>query len=145
MKTRVIFASLVLGLGLVTIKATAATTTIDDSPAANKPASALLINGSEKQLATYVEQLIGRSVRKSDWQNFYSIVELYNQNPAAVLNLKPTARDQFNAAASELGKQLARQKGAEAIRWQNQVNYTTRIINFLWSVDASQPAQPEVL
>ncbi|GAA4445929.1 hypothetical protein GCM10023189_00450 [Nibrella saemangeumensis] len=144
MKTRVIFASLVLGLGLVTSKANAATTILDDSPAANKPASALLINGSEKQLATYVEQRIGRSVRKSDWQNFYSIVELYNQNPVALLNLKTEARDQFNAAASQVNKQLAKQKGAEASRWYNQADYTTRIINFLWSVEASQQAELEL-
>ncbi|GAA4398830.1 hypothetical protein GCM10023187_09860 [Nibrella viscosa] len=144
MKTRVIFASLVLGLGLVTSKANAATTTLDDSPAANKPASALLINGSEKQLATYVEQRIGRSVRKSDWQNFYSVVMLYNQNPAALLNLTTEARDQFNAAASQLSKQLAKQKGTEAGRWQNQADYTTRIINFLWSVEAGQQEQIEL-
>ena len=49
MKSRVIFASLVLGLGLVITQANAATTTnTDDSPAANKPASAMLVNGSAK-------------------------------------------------------------------------------------------------
>ena len=47
MKSRVIFASLLLGLGVVMNQANAATTIIDDSPAASKPVCSTLIYGSE--------------------------------------------------------------------------------------------------
>ncbi|QJW88921.1 hypothetical protein HNV11_05750 [Spirosoma taeanense] len=138
MKSRVIFASLVLGLGLMTIQANAATTTnTDDSPAANKPANALLINGSEKQFALFFEQRLNKFTHNTNWQNFMSVVSLYNQKPAAVLNLSPADRVKFNEAAAQVNTQLARQKGAEANRWMNQAHFTTRMINFLWDSSKS--------
>jgi hypothetical protein len=138
MKTRVIFASLVLGLGLVTSQADAATTiVIDDSPAAKKPASAMLVNGSEKQFASYVEQNVNRFARNTNWQNFMSVVSLYNQNPAAVLTISATDRVKFNEAIAQVNTQLAKQKNAEASRWMNQADLTARMINFIW--DANQP------
>ncbi|GAB3513417.1 hypothetical protein GCM10027341_55380 [Spirosoma knui] len=138
MKSRVIFASLILGLGLVTFGATAATTTnTDDSPAANKPASAMLVNGSEKQFAAYVEQYVIKSKHNTNWQNFMSVVSLYNQSPANVLQLTATDRAKFNEAAVQVNNVLAKQKSAEANRWMTQANHTARMINFLWDVDRS--------
>ncbi|GAB3560256.1 hypothetical protein [Spirosoma fluminis] len=138
MKSRVIFASLILGLGLVTFGATAATTTnTDDSPAANKPASAMLVNGSEKQFAAYVEQYVIKSKHNTNWQNFMSVVSLYNQNPANLLQLSATDRAKFNEATVQVNNVLAKQKSAEANRWMTQANHTARMINFLWDIDRS--------
>lgn len=138
MKTRVIFASLILGLGLMTSQADAATTTnTDDSPAANKPASAMLINGSEKQFASYVERNVNQSKRNTNLQNFMSVVSLYNQNPVSVLALSPSDRVKFNEAAAQVNTQLAKHKNADASRWRNQADHTARMINFLWN--AHQP------
>ena len=138
MKTRVIFASVVLGLGLSISQANAATTIVnDDSPAAKKPASAMLVNGSEKQFASYVEQNVNRLGRNTNWQNFMSVVSLYNQNPVAVLTISPADRAKFNEAVVQVNAQLAKQKKAEASRWMNQADLTARMINFIW--DANQP------
>ena len=145
MKTRVIFASLVLGLGLVNTLATAATTTnTDDSPAANKPASTMLVNGSQKQFASYAELNIAKFVNTTNWQNFMSVVSLYNQNPTAVLNISPADRIKFNEAALQLTDKLAKQKDANASNWTKQVNHTARMINFLWNANQSISETPEV-
>ncbi|QHV97496.1 hypothetical protein [Spirosoma endbachense] len=145
MKSRVIFASLILGLGLMTSQADAATTTnTDDSPAATKPASALLVNGSEKQFASYYEQHITKSVRNTNWKNFMSVISLYNQSPAAVLNLSPADRAKFNEAAAQVNTQLVKQNNAEASRWMNQANHTARMINFLWNANQSLSENSDV-
>jgi len=138
MKTRVIFASLILGLGLATTQATAATTTnTDDSPAANKPASTMLVNGSQKLFASYVEQNIAKFVNTTNWQNFMSVVSLYNQNPAAVLSISPADRAKFNEATAQLNNKLAKQKDVAASHWMNQAGHTARMINFLWDANQS--------
>ena len=138
MKTRVIFASLILGLGLVSNQATAATTTnTDDSPAAIKPANAMLVNGSQKLFASYAEQNIAKFTHTTNWQNFMSIVSLYNQSPAAVLSISPADLAKFNEATTQITNTLAKQKNAEAIRWTNQADHTARMINFLWNADQS--------
>ncbi|MBD2755930.1 hypothetical protein [Spirosoma validum] len=136
MKTRVIFASVILGLGLATSQATAATTTnTDDSPAATKPASAMLVNGSQKQFASYVGRNNNKFAQTTNWQNFMSVVSLYNQNPAAVLNVSPADRIKFNEAAAQVTNTLVKHKNAEASRWTNQADHTVRMINFLWNAD----------
>ena len=136
MKSRVIFASLILGLGLVTTQANAATTTnTDDSPAANKPASAMLINGSEKQFAAYFGQHVAKFTHNTNLQTFMSVVSLYNQNPAAVLTINSADRTKFNEAVAQVNNQLAKQKNADASRWMNQADHTARMINFLWNVN----------
>lgn len=133
MKSRVIFASLILGLVLMITGATAATTITDDSPA-TKPATALLVNGSEKQLATFIEQRAQSFSRSANWQNFIRVISLYNSNPVSVLSINSTNRDQFNEASSQVAKELNKYpQDAESLRWLNQVNFTTRMINFLWS------------
>ncbi|GAB3889506.1 hypothetical protein [Spirosoma agri] len=138
MKSRVIFASLILGLGLLTTRATAATTTnTDDSPATSKPASAMLVNGSEKQFALYYGQNVTKFSHNTNWQNFMSVISLYNQSPVAVLNLSADDRAKFNESVAQVNNQLAKQKNAEASRWMNQAGYTARMINFLWN--ANQP------
>ena len=138
MKSRVIFASLILGLGLMTTRANAATTTnTDDSPATSKPASAMLVNGSEKQFASYYGQNVTKFSHNTNWQNFMSVISLYNQSPAAVLNLSADDRAKFNESVAQVNTQLAMQKNAEASRWMNQAGYTARMINFLWN--ANQP------
>lgn len=145
MKTRVIFASVILGLGLAISQANAATTiVIDDSPAAKKPASAMLVNGSEKQFAAYVGQNNYRFLRNTNWQNFMSVVSLYNQNPTAVLTISPADRARFNEAATQVNKQLAGQKNAEASRWMNQADLTARMINFIWDVNQPVSEMPDV-
>ena len=136
MKTRIIFASLVLGLGLAATQANAATTTnTDDSPAATKPASAMLVNGSQMQFAAYIGQNIGKFAQTTNWQNFVSVVSLYNQSPSAVLAISPADRAKFNEAAAQLTNTLAKQKDANASRWMNQADHTTRMINFLWNTN----------
>ena len=138
MKTRVIFASLILGLGLATTQADAATTTkTDDSPAATKPASAMLVNGSQMQFAAYIGQNVAKFAQTTNWQNFVSVVSLYNQSPSAVLNLSATDRANFNEASAQLTNTLAKHKDANASRWMTQADHTTRMINFLWN--ANQP------
>jgi len=144
MKTRIIFASLVLGLGLTISQADAATTVIDDSPAAKKPTSAMLVNGSEKQFASYIEQNVNRFARNTNWQNFMSVVSLYNQHPAAVLNLSPANRVKFNEATAQVNTQLAKQKNAEASRWMEQADLTARVINFLWDANKPVTEAPDV-
>ncbi|WP_420147151.1 hypothetical protein [Spirosoma sp.] len=138
MKSRVIFASVILGLGLATTQATAATTTnTDDSPAATKPANAMLVNGSQKQFVAYAEQNVNKLTQTTNWQNFMSVVSLYNQKPAAVLTISPADRVKFNEAATQVTNTLAKQKDAEATRWTSQASYTARMINFLWNADQS--------
>ena len=145
MKTRVIFASLVLGLGLTISQADAATTiNYDDSPAAKKPASAMLVNGSEKQFAAYLGQNATRFAHNTNWQNFMSVVSLYNQNPAAVLTISPADRVKFNEAIAQLNTQLVRQNNAEASRWMNQADLTARMINFIWNANQPVSEMPEV-
>ncbi|GAB3940575.1 hypothetical protein GCM10028805_02580 [Spirosoma harenae] len=138
MKTRVIFASLILGLGLAISQADAATTTnTDDSPAANKPASVLLVNGSQKQFASYVEQNVAKLANTTNWQNFMSVVSLYNQNPAAVLNMSAADQAKFNESVAQVTNKLAKHKDANANNWVNQAKYTARMINFLWDANQS--------
>ena len=133
MKSRVIFASLVLGLGLATTQADAATTiSIDDSPAANKPAGTMLVNGQEKQFAQFIGQRVNQFAHTTNWQNFMSVVSLYNQNPTAMLTISPANRVKFNEAAAQVTNQLAKQNTADASRWMNQAAHTVRMINFLW-------------
>ena len=145
MKTRVIFASLVLGLGLTISQANAATTIVnDDSPAAKKPASGMLVNGSEKQFASYIEQNANRFTHNTNWQNFMSVVSLYNQNPVAVLNISPANRAKFNEAVVRVNTQLVKQKNAEAIRWMSQADLTARMINFIWNANQPVSEMPEI-
>lgn len=145
MKTRVIFASLVLGLGLAISQADAATTIkIDDSPAAKKPASAMLVNGSEKQFASYIGQNVNRFARNTNWQNFMSVISLYNQHPAAVLTISPADRVKFNEAIAQVNTQLAKQKNVEASRWMNQADLTARMINFLWDTNQPTSETPDI-
>lgn len=145
MKSRVIFASLVLGLGLMTSQADAATTTnTDDSPAASKSTSVMLVNGSEKQFASYVERYVKGSGRSTNWQNFMSVVTLFNQNPTAVLTFSPADRAQFNEAAAQVNTQLAKRKNAEANRWVDQAGHTARMINFLWDTDQSNSEPADI-
>ena len=145
MKTRIIFASAILGLGLSISQANAATTIVnDDSPAAKKPASAMLVNGSEKQFAAYVGQNVSRLERNTNWQNFMSIVSLYNQNPVAVLTISPADRATFNEATAYVNTRLAGRKNAEANRWMNQANLTARMINFIWDTNQSASEMPEI-
>jgi hypothetical protein len=145
MKSRVIFASLILALGMTTMQATAATTTnTDDSPAAKKPASAMLVNGSEKQFAAYVERNANQFSRNTNWQTYMRVVSLYNQRPVAVLSISPADRIKFNEASTQINTLLAKQKDADANRWTNQANLTTRMINFLWNSDQA-PSEPLVI
>ncbi len=138
MKSRIIFASLILGLVLTTTQSNAATTTnTDDSPATTKPASAMLVNGSQMQFAAYIGQNTAKFAQTTNWQNFMSVVSLYNQSPSAVLTISPADRAKFNEAAAQLTNTLAKQKDANASRWMNQADHTTRMINFLWN--ANQP------
>jgi hypothetical protein len=138
MKSRVIFASLILGLGLANTQADAATTNlIDDSPAANKPAGTMLVKGSEKQFAQFVEHKTNKLTKSVDWQNFMSIVSLYNENPVAVLSLDANSRMKFNETNTQLTKELAkRTNNAEDNRWISQADKTARMINLLWNVEA---------
>lgn len=138
MKSRVIFALVILGLGLSTIKANAATTiNTDDSPAATKPAGTMLVKGSEKQFAQFVEHKANKFTKKADWQNFMSVVSLYNQNPVAILSLDADSRIKFNDANAQLTKELAkRTNSADASRWANQADQTARMINLLWNTEA---------
>jgi hypothetical protein len=139
MKSRVIFTSLILGLGLMTTKAIAATTIADDSPVASKSAVAtMLVNGSEKQFASFMEQRANRTARKADWQRVVNVVSLYNANPVSVLSLSAADREAFNDSAILLNKQLAtKNHDAETLRWATQVDYTVRMINFLWNANQS--------
>jgi hypothetical protein len=145
MKTRIIFASLVLGLGLTISQANAATTTNhDDSPAAKKPASAMLVNGSQMQFATYMGYNLAKFSQTTNWKNFMSVVSLYNQSPAAVLTISPADRAKFNEAVAQVNTQLAKQNNAEASRWMNQADLTARMINFLWNANQPISEIPEV-
>jgi hypothetical protein len=147
MKSRVIFASLVLGLVLTNSRANAATTiNIDDSPAANKPVGTMLVKSSEKQFAQFVEQKANKFTKKADWQNFMSVVSLYNQNPVAVLSLDDDSRTKFKSASAQLTKELAKgTNNADTSRWANQADKTARMINLLWNVEteASKVAETE--
>ena len=145
MKTRIIFASLILGLGLTATQANAATTTnTDDSPAATKPASAMLVNGSQKEFASYVEQNIAKLANTTNWQNFMSVISLYDENPAAVLTISSADRAKFNEASAQVNNTLVAQKEATASYWMNQADHTARMINFLWSVDQAIAETPDV-
>ena len=142
MKSRVIFASLILGLVLTTT-ANAATTITDDSPAATKSAGTLLINGSEKQFAHFIEQRANRFSHTSAWQTYMNVVSMYNQNPIDVLRLSAADRAEFVKASSDVSGQLARQKQAEAVQWAGQVNNTVRTLAYFWTVSQDQAQLPE--
>ena len=137
MKSRVIFASLILGLAITTT-ANAATTLIDDSPAANKSAATLLVNGSEKQFARFIEQHANRFSHTSAWQTYMNVVSMYNQNPVNVLNLSAADRAEFVKASSVVSSQLAKQKQPEASQWAGQVNNTVRTLAYFWTVSQDQ-------
>lgn len=141
MKTRVIFATVILGLGLAAKQATAATTVNDDSPVANKTANALLATGTQKQFASYMEQHFNRFAKKSDWKGFYSVVSQYNENPVSVLSLSADAQSKFNQSATAVDKKLVRENSVEATAWQQQTMSVVRMLNFIWNVQANQ-AQP---
>ena len=138
MKSRVIFAVLILGLGLANSRANAATTiNTDDSPAANKPAGTMLVKGSEKYFTQFVEHKANKFTKKADWQNFMSVVSLYNQNPVAILSLDANSRMKFNEANAQLTKELTkRTNNADASRWVSQADQTARMINLLWNAEA---------
>lgn len=138
MKSRVIFASLVLGLGLVANQATAATTLSDDSPAANKTANALLATGTQKQLASYMERNFSRFAKKSDWKGFFGVVAQYSENPTGVLSFTADEQNKFNQSAAIVDRRLARENSAEAIAWKGQATGVVRMINFIWNVQANQ-------
>ncbi|WP_232325840.1 hypothetical protein [Spirosoma montaniterrae] len=126
-------------------KADAATTTnTDDSPAANKPASVMLVNDSLMQFAAYVGQNNVKFAQTTNWQNFMSVLSLYNQSPAAVLNISPASRVRFNEALAQVNIQLANANNTEATRWLNQADYTARMINFLWNVNQPVNEAPDV-
>ncbi|MBO0949052.1 hypothetical protein [Fibrella forsythiae] len=146
MKTRVIFASLILGLSLTATSNAAigvATTTIDDSPAANKPAGTMLINGSEKMFSLYADQKMNHLTRQPEWQTCMNVVTKYNENPVSVLNLSAAERDSFKQASSVVTKQLAKQKDGAASLWLNQVNNTVRMISYFWVVSQEVPQLPD--
>ncbi len=125
-------------------ESSAATTIFDDSPASAKPANALLVNGSEKLFALFVEQKLNNFTKKSSWQNFMSVVSLYNQNPVAVLSLDEASRKKFNEANVQLSNELAKSNGnLEVTRWANQANQTARMINLLWNVEAEASKTPD--
>lgn len=139
MKTRNILTSVILAAGLTISQANAATTTnTDDSPANTKPASALLVNGTQTQFAVYVGYNLGKFAQTTQWVDFMNTVMLYNQNPAAVLTLSSADRTTFNEASAVVLKKLASQKGTEAAQYLNQAHRTTRLINFLWDVNLPQ-------
>ena len=138
MKSRVIFAVLILGLGLANSEANATTTiNFDDSPGVKKSAGTMLVNESEKQFVQFVEQKAGRFTKKADWQNFMSVVSLYNQNPVALLSLDADSRTKFNNANVQLTKKLTkRTNDADSSYWVGQADQTARMINFLWDTEA---------
>ncbi|MEZ0608852.1 hypothetical protein ACAW74_10075 [Fibrella sp. WM1] len=142
MKTRVIFASLILGLG-ITASASAATTIFDDSPAASKAAGTLLVNGSEKSFASFIEQKAYRITRQPEWQTYMNVVSMYNQNPVSVLSLSAAERDNFLKASSKVTGQLAKLTDATATQWLAQANNTVRILTYFWTVSADQPQLPD--
>ena len=143
MKSRVIFASLILGLGLVANQATAATTIVDDSPVTTKTTNRLLATGTQKEFASYVEQHFSRFARKGNWQNFLSVVSQYNEQPVSVLNIGTEARNKFNNAALAVNKKLTTNSSIEATAWQLEAANMTRMINFLWDVQTSQSQQSD--
>ena len=142
MKSRIIFASLILGL-VISTTANAATTIIDDSPVATKTVVTLLVNGSEKQFAHYIEQHATRFSRTSAWQTYMNVVLMYNQNPVDVLRLSAAERAEFVNASSIVSGQLAKQKQAEAGYWAGQVNNTVRTLSYFWTVSQEQAQLPE--
>ena len=73
-----------------------------------------------------------------------SVVSLYNQSPAAVLNLSPADRATFNEAVAQVNTQLAKQKNADASRWMDQADLTARMINFLWNANQPTSETPDV-
>lgn len=141
MKLRVIFASLILGLGLVANQANATTTIIDDSPAAHKVANTLLASNAQKQFTAYMEQRFGRFAKRSEWQEFSNVISQYNENTIQVLNFDADAQRKFNESATAVTKKLGRKNSAEAIAWQEHTNNVVRMLNFIWNVAADQ-AQP---
>lgn len=142
MKTRVIFATLILGLS-ITATSNAATTIIDDSPAANKPAGTMLVNGSEKKFSAYADKKMNRLTRQPEWQAYMNVVSMYNQNPVAVLNLSAAERDNFKQASAVVAKQLTKKKDGNASLWLTQVNNTVRTISYFWIVSQDVPQMPE--
>ena len=138
MKTRVIFASLILGLG-ITATSNAATTSNDDSPVTNKPAGTMLINGSEKKFIAYADLKMSRLTRLPEWQTCMDVVAKYNEKPVSVLTLSQTERDNFKQASSVVMKQLAKQKDGNANLWSNQVNNTVQMISYFWALSHEAP------
>ncbi|MEZ0486452.1 hypothetical protein [Fibrella aquatica] len=146
MKTRVIFASLILGLSITATSNAAigvATTINDDSPAANKPAGTMLINGSEKMFSTYADQKMNRLTRQPSWQTCMDVVTKYNENPISVLALTATEHENFKQAASVVSKQLAKQKDGNASLWLSQVDNTVRTISYFWVLGQEVPQLPD--
>ena len=142
MKTRVIFASLILGLG-ITATANAATTLNDDSPVTNKPAGTMLVNGSEKKFIAYADLKMNRLTRRPEWQICMDVVTKYNENPVSVLALSQTERDNFKQASSIVAKQLTKQKDGDASLWLNQVNNTVQLISYFWALSHEAPQTPD--
>lgn len=142
MKTRVIFASLILGLSL-TATSNAATTINDDSSAAERPAGTMLINGSEKRFSTYADQKMNRLTRQPEWQTCMNVVSMYNENPVSVLAMSAAERTNFKLASSVITKQLAKQKDSDASLWLDQVDNTVRMISYFWILSQEVPQLPD--
>ena len=142
MKSRIIFASLILGLAITTT-ANAATNITDDSPVATKTVATLLVNGSEIQFAHFVEQHANRFSRTSAWQTYMNVVLMYNQNPVDVLRLSAADQAEFVKASAVVSGQLAKQKQAEAGYWAGQVTNTVRTLSYFWTVSQDQAQLPE--
>ncbi len=138
MKSRVIFALLILVLG-VTASASAATINTDDSPASAKSVSPMLTKGSEKQFAQYIETKFSRFVRRSEWPTFKAVIDEYNQNPTSVLEFDADIRQRFNIAATQVMARMGKENSAESIAFMGQTDRTTRMINFLWSWAQTSP------
>jgi hypothetical protein len=132
MKSRIIFASLILALG-VSASASAATIPTGDSPAVSNSVSPMLTRGSEKQFAQYIESKFGRFSRRSEWPTFRTVVDEYNQNPLWVLALNADLRQRFNTASGQIVNRMAKENSVESVAYMGQTDRTTRMINFLWS------------
>lgn len=143
MKTRVIFASLILVMGITASANSATTTNTDDSPVANKAAGTLLINGSEKSFAQFVGHKANRITRQPEWQTYMDVVSMYNQHPASVLTLSAAERASFLSASARVNGQLTKLTDAGANHWLTQATNTVRTIAYFWTLTDEQSQVPD--
>ncbi len=102
--------------------------------------SSIVLNSkSEFAFVNYL-QLNAQSVidnNDADIKAFNNVVALYNSSTSEFLKYDELDRSRFTAASNKILADLAKLNTPEANMWARKINTTTKVLNFIWSLDIS--------